>query len=112
MFRYIISGITTAGLTLAVIIMALSLTGCAAPSAPARPRLAMTPNLLFDQHPGSTYAHDVRRGRTWPSAAAGAMIRERIQFTDRVYDFQGRNLGRFQDYQRNFQSRRIGVIER
>ncbi len=98
-------------LSAAIIAMTLTCVGCAT-SPPAKQRLALSPYLLFDRHPGPTSASDIAYRSHWPNAASGVVIRERIQFQDRVYDSQGRNLGRHQDYRRNFRSRRIGVIER
>lgn len=103
MQRFIILTVITAAM--------FTVMGCAN-TPPAKQRLAMSSSLLFDRHPGLTSASDIAYRNQWPTAASGALIRERIQFTDRVFDFQGRNFGRRQNYQRNFQSRRTGVIER
>ncbi len=100
---------TTAGLF--VIGTLLLAAGCSARS----PHLADAGSkqfLIFDRIPGDTYATDVGIRRAWPTADAGAVVRQTVDFTEYFVDRQGRDNNGRSAFNRRFSTRRRGLIVR
>ena len=96
------------------------LSGCASDSlarwnslfvATAPPSRILKPYLLFDRHAGVAHPSDFTARRDWPSVEYGYTVRERILFTERTYDYQGRSRGG-DGVRRRFTTYRTGLIVR
>ena len=85
--------------------------GCATRS----PRLTVARSkqfLLFDRIPGDTKATDIAFRSEWPTADAGTVVRETVDFTEYFLDRQGRDLNGHNAFTRRFTTRRRGLIVR